>query len=539
MFGRKSSSKTKSDIEKAGLSPKSSRAVQDSSGGSKSPKSPKKELYTRPKRLSSSESDLSSSGADLDSKEKLSSPKAESESESSEDVPKTRSGLFSSKGGVSSSPAPSHKSSRSATPQPSRSDKKSYSAFKDSGELLGAGQGELFDEGSSEPAGAGSDGELESTSSYSSEPKKEAKKAFKPVKVEAKKEDSKKEKKKVDEKMFSQSDKKKKLQKMDAPKKEEPKKEKEKKDDGKEKKQLLKALKRVEPKKEEKKEEKKKVDKKEEPKKESKKEERKPFWDEKPKEEKKEDTKTGLLEEMDDAETGQGSISKRLQALQNPAGAGSSSPASPSKVRHSESSPSSSDGEQDDDKWASSYSTDPAWITETGIPQFTFDNFTRYFSKGNNRTDNANRAKMMGFPDGVRIAPGANIRVPDPLTAIGKDVHIGSFAYINGSVTIGDEVTIGPHCSITSNTHLFNPSAQNFKGNNRDNPITIKRGCWIASTVTITGGTTIGECVLVCAGAVVTRDVPDYSIVAGVPARVVGYTDPATGQKTWTTSPEV
>lgn len=172
------------------------------------------------------------------------------------------------------------------------------------------------------------------------------------------------------------------------------------------------------------------------------------------------------------------------------------------------------------------------WTTNTGLPELTFETFTRYFSQGNNRIDNENRARMMGFSQGVRIAPGANVRVEDP-DDIGDDVHIGLFTYINGTVTIEDDVTIGPHCSITSNTHLFNPTQQNWKGNNRNDPIHIKRGCWIAANVTITGGITIGECSLVCAGAVVTHDVPDYSIAAGVPARIVGSIDPTTGHKNW------
>lgn len=172
------------------------------------------------------------------------------------------------------------------------------------------------------------------------------------------------------------------------------------------------------------------------------------------------------------------------------------------------------------------------WTTMTGIPEITFETFTRYFSQGNNRIDNENRARIMGFSEGVRIAPGANVRVENP-DDIGDDIHIGLFTYINGTVTIDDDVTIGPHCAITSNTHLFNPTRQNWKGNNRNDPIHIKRGCWIAANVTITGGITIGECSLVCAGAVVTHDVPDYSIAAGIPARIVGSIDPTTGHKSW------
>lgn len=133
---------------------------------------------------------------------------------------------------------------------------------------------------------------------------------------------------------------------------------------------------------------------------------------------------------------------------------------------------------------------------------------------------------------GVRIAPGANVRLAEGC-ALGDNTYIGLFSYVNGAVHIDEDVTLGPHCSITSNNHLFNPKSQSFKGTNENRPIHIQRGSWVAAGCTITAGTTIGECVLVCAGAVVTKDVPDYSIVAGIPARVVGSIDPSTGEKNW------
>ncbi|NKB64489.1 MAG: hypothetical protein GKR95_21005 [Gammaproteobacteria bacterium] len=54
--------------------------------------------------------------------------------------------------------------------------------------------------------------------------------------------------------------------------------------------------------------------------------------------------------------------------------------------------------------------------------------------------------------------------------------------------------------------------------------INIGRSCFIASGAIITGGVTLGDEVLVCANAVVTKDVPDYAIVAGIPATIIGST---------------
>ena len=177
-------------------------------------------------------------------------------------------------------------------------------------------------------------------------------------------------------------------------------------------------------------------------------------------------------------------------------------------------------------------SEDEIWQSETGLDRRTFEQMTAYFTRGNNKLDNENRARLMGMPEGVRIAPGANVRLRTA-HLLGQGLHIGLFAYINGDVRIDSDVLIGPHCTITSNTHRFNATDQSFVGNNHSNPIHIKRGAWIAANVTITDSVTIGECALVCAGAVVTHDVPDYAIAAGIPARIVGSIDPSTGQQNW------
>ena len=57
--------------------------------------------------------------------------------------------------------------------------------------------------------------------------------------------------------------------------------------------------------------------------------------------------------------------------------------------------------------------------------------------------------------------------------------------------------------------------------------VTVKKNAWIGMNVTICPGVTIGEYAVVAAGAVVTRDVPDYAVVGGVPAKVIRMPDPA------------
>ena len=102
---------------------------------------------------------------------------------------------------------------------------------------------------------------------------------------------------------------------------------------------------------------------------------------------------------------------------------------------------------------------------------------------------------------------------------------VGDYSRINGvhisvknSVTIGQRVRIGPYTLIMdSDFHDVSDTAKEGK----IDPVTIGDDVWIASKVTILKGVTIGKGSMVAAGSVVTRDVPDYTLVAGVPARPV------------------
>lgn len=143
---------------------------------------------------------------------------------------------------------------------------------------------------------------------------------------------------------------------------------------------------------------------------------------------------------------------------------------------------------------------------------------------------------MLGFGErGVLIAPGAVVRVKNK-DAIGDNVFIGLYCYLNGDVRIGKNTLIGPHCSLTAGHHKFDPATGWFSARTEgdQNPtVVIGEGCWLASGVTVTAGVKLGRANLVCAGAVVTHDTPDYAIVAGIPAKVVGRIDPESGEYVW------
>ena len=164
-----------------------------------------------------------------------------------------------------------------------------------------------------------------------------------------------------------------------------------------------------------------------------------------------------------------------------------------------------------------------------------FVQLTEYCNNSDNQTDNRRRAKTLGFDkEGILVAPGCIIRIPRE--QVGTNIFFGLYSYINGNVTVGSNVLIGPHCSVAAGNHKFDPATGWFSARTEpdgDDSIVIGDGCWLASKVTVTGGVKLGCANLICAGAVVTKSTSDYAIMAGVPARQVGRIDPETGEYIW------
>jgi UDP-2-acetamido-3-amino-2,3-dideoxy-glucuronate N-acetyltransferase len=108
--------------------------------------------------------------------------------------------------------------------------------------------------------------------------------------------------------------------------------------------------------------------------------------------------------------------------------------------------------------------------------------------------------------------------------SIGARCKISSHSFVCEGVVIEDEVFVGHGVMFTNDRH---PRATNADGSLQTEadwhvePTRVKRGASIGSHATIVCGVTIGEGAMVGAGAVVTRDVPPFSVVAGVPARVI------------------
>ncbi len=108
--------------------------------------------------------------------------------------------------------------------------------------------------------------------------------------------------------------------------------------------------------------------------------------------------------------------------------------------------------------------------------------------------------------------------------SIGDNSGIGMNCVIKGPVEIGNNVMMGPDCLILTSYHNFDRTdiPMNQQGGGLK-PVVIGDDIWIGTRVTILPGVKIGNGVIIGAGAVVTKDIPDYAIVGGVPAKIIKY----------------
>lgn len=104
---------------------------------------------------------------------------------------------------------------------------------------------------------------------------------------------------------------------------------------------------------------------------------------------------------------------------------------------------------------------------------------------------------------------------------VGRNVFINQGCTLNdiGGIEIGDDVLIGPRVSLITSGHPLDPTQR--RRQIVAAPIVIQRNVWLGAGAMVLQGVTVGEDSVVAAGAVVTRDVPSGTLVAGVPAQVV------------------
>ena len=126
---------------------------------------------------------------------------------------------------------------------------------------------------------------------------------------------------------------------------------------------------------------------------------------------------------------------------------------------------------------------------------------------------------------GKRVDDGFGL-FPPFYADYGQNITVGKNVFINsgccfqdqGGVEIGDNVLIGQQVVIATLNHELNPAK---RANMLPAPVKIGNGVWIGAHATILAGVTIGEGAVIAAGAVVTKDVPAFAVVGGVPARII------------------
>lgn len=121
----------------------------------------------------------------------------------------------------------------------------------------------------------------------------------------------------------------------------------------------------------------------------------------------------------------------------------------------------------------------------------------------------------------LRVKSDAEI---SPNCVVGFDSELGTRCMIQSNVNIGNNVIMGPDVKIYSRNHKFDSLEIPIQKQGKNYYKTkVGNDVWLGANVIITAGCKIGNHVIIAAGSVVTKDVPDYAIVGGVPAKIIKY----------------
>lgn len=141
-------------------------------------------------------------------------------------------------------------------------------------------------------------------------------------------------------------------------------------------------------------------------------------------------------------------------------------------------------------------------------------------------------ALLLRYSRNIRIGPAALIKTgahicpcnPQAHVEIGARTSVGfyTFLYASAGITIGDDCQIASFVYIVDSDHGTRKDTLMNRQANIANPIRIGNDVWVGAHAVILSGVTIGEGAIVAAGAVVQKDVDPYTIVGGVPARLLG-----------------
>jgi len=139
-------------------------------------------------------------------------------------------------------------------------------------------------------------------------------------------------------------------------------------------------------------------------------------------------------------------------------------------------------------------------------------------------------APAIRLGDDVTLMAGCRLVIGDPAQTAATGIHMANGVIVNvgcylsgeGGLVLEEDVLIGPHVRLLSAGHAFDGTPEHIRHHPLTYaPILVRRGAWIGGGATVLEGVTIGQGAVVGAGSVVTRDIPDFSIAVGNPARVI------------------
>ena len=127
---------------------------------------------------------------------------------------------------------------------------------------------------------------------------------------------------------------------------------------------------------------------------------------------------------------------------------------------------------------------------------------------------------------GCAISPNVSLNHAERIT-FGRAVRVGAYCSLwagpgAGRIVLGDHVMLGPRVMITAASYRFHDGGPVTAQAMDEADVTVGDDVWIGAGAMVMPGVTIGDGAVVAAGAVVTKDVPAFTIAAGVPARAVG-----------------
>lgn len=141
---------------------------------------------------------------------------------------------------------------------------------------------------------------------------------------------------------------------------------------------------------------------------------------------------------------------------------------------------------------------------------------------------NLSKASRAFFAKRILASCGKNVNIERAATfskevSLGNNSDIGYKCELHGPIAIGDDVMMGPEVVMYTRNHETSSLEvpMRLQGETVPNPIKIGNDCWIGHRVLILPGVQLGDHTIVAAGAVVTKSFPPYSVIGGVPAKLL------------------